>query len=87
MIDMAGTDNREPWDDYRQLLTELELYDPELLRRPRLVAANKMDEEPAPEKLEKFHKEVGLVDVVEISAAFDVGLEDLKNKMQQIVAA
>ena len=87
MIDMAGTDNREPWDDYRQLLTELELYDPELLRRPRLVAANKMDEEPAPEKLKKFHKEVGPVDVVEISAAFDVGLEDLKNKMQQIVAA
>ena len=38
-------------------------------------------------KLKKFHKEVGPVDVVEISAAFDVGLEDLKNKMQQIVAA
>ena len=51
LIDMAGTDEREPWDDYRQLLTELELYDPALLKRPRLVAANKMDEAPAPEKL------------------------------------
>ena len=39
------------------------------------------------EKLKEFHKEVGPVDVVEISAAFDVGLEDLKKKMQQIVAA
>tara|TARA_B100001029_G_scaffold172863_1_gene171069 strand:+ start:1870 stop:2991 length:1122 start_codon:yes stop_codon:yes gene_type:complete len=87
MIDMAGTDNREPWDDFRQLLTELEMYNPELLNRPRLVAANKMDEEPAAEKLKQFQKEVGLVDVVEISAAFDLGLEDLKIKMQQIVAA
>ena len=28
LLDMAGTDAREPWDDYKNLLTELELYDP-----------------------------------------------------------
>jgi len=86
LIDMAGTDEREPWDDYNQLLTELELYDPALLKRPRLVAANKMDEAPAPEKLKEFRAKLGQVDIVEISAAFDLGLEELKNKMQQIVA-
>jgi GTP-binding protein len=86
IIDMAGTDNREPWDDYRQLLTELEKYNSDLLSRPRLVAANKMDEEVSIEKLKQFLKEVGPIDVVEISAAFDLGLEDLKKKMQQIVA-
>ena len=31
LLDMAGTDGRLPWDDYRQLLTELELYDATLL--------------------------------------------------------
>ena len=36
---MAGTDNRQPWDDYRSLLQELELYNPEMLERPRLVVA------------------------------------------------
>ena len=87
LIDMAGIDEREPWDDYNQLLTELELYDPDLLNRPRLVAANKMDEEAAPEKLKEFRAKLGQVDVVEIAAAFDLGLEELKNKMQQIVAA
>jgi len=87
LIDMAGTDEREPWDDYSQLLIELELYDPELLNRPRLVAANKMDEEPAPEKLKAFRAKLGQMDVVEIAAAFDLGLEELKNKMEQIVAA
>ena len=86
LIDMAGTDEREPWDDYGQLLTELELYDPALLKRPRLVAANKMDEAPAPEKLKAFRAKLDQVDIVEISAAFDLGLEELKNKMQQIVA-
>jgi hypothetical protein len=46
-----------------------------------------MDEEVSIEKLKQFHKEVGPIDVVQISAAFDIGLEDLKKKMQQIVAA
>src|SRR5262245_53950271 len=41
LLDMAGTDARAPWDDYKQLLSELELYDPALLDRPRLVVANK----------------------------------------------
>ncbi|HOB32350.1 MAG TPA: GTPase ObgE, partial [Verrucomicrobiota bacterium] len=30
LLDMAGTDGRAPWDDYRNLLKELELYDPAL---------------------------------------------------------
>ena len=87
LIDMAGIDEREPWDDYEQLLNELKLYDPGLLNRPRLVAANKMDEAIAPEKLKSFRSKLSQVDIVEISAAFDLGLEELKNKMQQIVAA
>ena len=33
LLDMAGTDNRAPWDDYKQLLKELELYDPALLEK------------------------------------------------------
>ena len=43
LLDMAGTDGRKPWDDYKQLLKELELYDPGLLERPRYIVANKMD--------------------------------------------
>ena len=43
LVDMAGVDGRDPRDDYKHLLRELELYDPALLRKPRLVAANKMD--------------------------------------------
>src|ERR1700722_10276003 len=53
LLDMAGTDNRKPWDDYKQLLSELELYDPALLEKPRLVVANKMDEAVAEKNLKE----------------------------------
>src|SRR5664280_1578138 len=54
LLDMAGTDNRKPWDDYKQLLKELELYDPALLKKERLVVANKMDESAAEKYLKQF---------------------------------
>src|SRR5205085_4234039 len=37
LLDMAGADGRAPWDDYKNLLNELELYDATLLEKPRLV--------------------------------------------------
>ena len=48
LLDMAGSDGRDPRDDYATLLRELELYDPALLKKPRLVVANKMDLARAP---------------------------------------
>ncbi len=54
VVDMAGTDGRNPYDDYKQLLAELKLYDPGLLEKPRLVAANKMDELAAAANLRRF---------------------------------
>ncbi|MDD2708056.1 MAG: GTPase ObgE [Verrucomicrobiae bacterium] len=56
LLDMAGGDGREPWDDYKKLLKELELYNPEIMKKPRLVAANKMDLPEAVEKLPKFKR-------------------------------
>ncbi|GIT12680.1 MAG: hypothetical protein CM1200mP34_0860 [Verrucomicrobiales bacterium] len=50
------------------------------------VAANKMDGAAAQENLGAFRAKLGQAEVVEIPGAFDVGLEELKNKMQQIVA-
>jgi GTP-binding protein len=66
IIDMAGTDARDPRDDYKHLLNELKLYDPALLDKPRLVAANKMDVPESAALLTKFKKR-HKVDVIEIS--------------------
>jgi GTP-binding protein len=85
LLDMAGTDGRKPWDDYKQLLKELELYDPGLLEKDRLVVANKMDEAVAEENLKQFKKKIKRVPVLPISAAFDQGLEKFKNTIREAV--
>ena len=85
LLDMAGTDNRAPWDDYKQLLRELELYDPALLERPRLVVANKMDEPVAEANLKQFKKKIKKVSLLPISAAFDQGIEKFKQTIREEV--
>lgn len=85
LLDMAGTDGREPADDYRQLLDELSLYDENLLKKPRLVVANKMDEPVAEANLKKFKRTVRRVSVLPISAAFDEGLEKFKKLIREKV--
>jgi GTP-binding protein len=87
LLDMAGTDGREPWDDYKQLLKELELYDPELLKRPRLVVANKIDEAAAEEKLKQFKKKIKKVSLLPISAAFGAGMDKFKQTIREAVEA
>ena len=87
LLDMAGTDNRNPWDDYKQLLKELELYKPELLEKPRLVVANKMDEAVAEKNLKEFKKKIKKVPVMCISAAFDQGMAEFKQTIREEVEA
>jgi GTP-binding protein len=85
LLDMAGTDNRKPWDDYKQLLRELELYDSALLEKPRLVVANKMDEAVAEKNLTQFKTKIKKVKVLPISAAFDQGMEKFREKIREEV--
>ncbi|KXU35471.1 GTPase ObgE [Cephaloticoccus primus] len=80
LIDMAGTDARDPRDDYAQLLRELELYDPVLLEKPRLVAANKMDLPEAKAWLPKF-KRRHKAEILEISCLEGKGLDRLKTEL------
>ncbi len=86
LLDMAGTDNRKPWDDYKQLLKELEYYDPDLLDRPRLVVANKMDEPAAEKMLKQFKTKFKKLTVLPIAAAFDQGIEKFKDAIRKAVA-
>jgi GTP-binding protein len=86
LLDMAGADGRVPWDDYNSLLRELELYDPALLDKQRLVVANKMDEPVAEENLKKFKRRVPKTPVLPIAAAFDEGIEKFKKTIRDAVS-
>ena len=86
ILDMAGIDDRKPWDDYEKLLFELGQYDPEMLNKP-LVAANKMDEDAAGPNLKEFRKRFPKVEILEIMAAIDEGVPELKERFRQAAAA
>ena len=67
------------------LLNELELYDPALLEKPRLVVANKMDEPVAEENLKKFKRRVRKTPLLPIAAAFDQGIGNFKKMIREAV--
>jgi len=76
MVD-AATVEGEPIDHYREVCHELEAYEPELLERPRMLVANKIDLSPSAERLELLRAvaaEEG-IDYAEASAADDRGLD------------
>jgi len=85
LLDMAGTDARDPLDDYKHLLAELKNYQPELLKKPILVAANKMDEEVSLENLKRFKKKFKKVKIWKISCLTGEGLDELKVELKEEV--
>ena len=84
VIDMAGTDGREPWRDYEVLKKEIDEYSTELAERPALVVANKMDEEVAQENFPRFVKETG-VEPIAVSCASRDGLDAFKEALRKMV--
>ena len=84
MVDMAGTDGRDPSDDYENLVRELGLYSPELIKKPMIVAANKMDEDAAAENLKTFRKRHKGLDIIPISCLSEEGIPKLKSEIYDI---
>jgi GTP-binding protein len=58
VLDMGGVDGRNPWDDFKNLRNELELYMKGLSSRPAIIVANKMDLPEAEENLSRLRCEV-----------------------------
>ena len=86
VIDMAGTDGREPWTDYEVLKREIEEYSAELSERPAIVVANKMDVPVSRENLERFVKETGVTPIESTCAAGPgEGLAAFKAALRDIV--
>lgn len=78
VIDMSGSEGRDPYEDYVQINKELGEYKYGLLDRPQIIVANKMDLDPAEENLEEFKKKVGDdVKIYPIIAPIHEGLDAL----------
>ena len=83
VLDMAGVDGRTPHDDYENLREELEYHDPELMNKPSVVVANKMDLPEAESNRDEFFKKTG-IETIAVSAVTGDGLTDLRNAIHSI---
>jgi GTP-binding protein len=81
VVDVAGSEGRNPVEDLQRLRKELDLYDPLLSQRPWFVIANKMDLAGAEENLHALRNKFSKIDIVPVSAAKDEGIDGLKERL------
>jgi GTPase len=86
VVDVAGSEGRNPIEDLQQLRKEIDLYDPLLSPRPWFVIANKMDLPGAKENLAALRKKFPKIDILAISAAKGEGTGELKIKLEAMLA-
>jgi GTP-binding protein len=86
VVDMAGSEARDPVSDLEILRREIREYDEELARFPWKVVANKMDLEGATEHLANFRQRFPKVEIIPISAESGEGMDDLRRMLDSEVA-
>lgn len=87
VVDMAGSEGRDPIEDFKTINKELVSYNEILAKRPQIVAANKMDLPEAEENLAAFKAALGdEYEIFSISAVTGQGLEPLLFRVAEVVA-
>lgn len=90
VVDAASTEGRDPVADIQAINKELKAYNPELLTRPQIIAANKMDafyqeEEESPiDRLRREFEPKG-IQVVPISAVSGQGVKELLYQVNELL--
>ncbi len=89
MVDAAGSEGRDPIADIYAINKELEAYNPEIAKRPQVIAANKMDiiyedENTVIEKLNAEFSPKG-IKVFPISAVSGKGIKELLYQVRDML--
>lgn len=90
VVDVAGSEGRNPIEDFDKINNELQQYSEHVANKPQIVAANKMDliEEDDPQYLEfKEYVESKGYKVFPISAPIYVGVPELMAEAAKILAS
>lgn len=85
VIDMAGTEGRDPYDDYLLINKELEDFNKKLLTKPMVIIANKMDIDGAKENLDKFKEKVKDKKIFEVTALTNSGLVQVVDYLSDLL--
>ncbi len=87
VIDVAGTEGRDPIDDFNKINDELKKYSEKLAERKQIIVANKIDsmqDDSNMENLVKLAKEKDM-EIYKISAVTGEGLNELFNHVSEII--
>lgn len=87
VIDVAGTEGRDPIDDFNKINDELKKYSEKLSERKQIIVANKIDsmqDDINMKNLENLAKEKNL-EMYKISAVTGEGLNELFNHVSEII--
>lgn len=85
VIDMSGFEGRDPYNDYLLINQELKEFNSKLLDKPQIIIANKMDIDEAKNKLEEFKKKVKNIDIFEVSALSNTGLQKVVDHLSEML--
>ena len=81
VVDVAGSEGRNPVEDLQNLRREIDLYDPTLSSRAWFVVANKMDLPGAKENLKALQERFPKLQILPTSAAKGEGIDALKQAL------
>ncbi|WP_066688229.1 GTPase ObgE [Christensenella intestinihominis] len=85
VLDIAGSEGRDPLDDYVKIREELKSYSQQLAERPERVVANKADLPEAEENLARFREKYPDKEVFLTSAATRKGIDELRAAMMEVL--
>lgn len=87
VIDMSGSEDRNPYEDYLKINKELELFSSKLIKKPMIIIANKMDIEKSQQNLIEFKKKLANknIKIFETSALNEEGLKDCLIELANLV--
>ena len=88
VVDVSGSEGRDPVEDFDAITAELEQYSEDLAKRPQIVCANKVDIMEDPENLERLraHVESKGYPLFEISAAAHQGTRQVVSKVAEMLS-
>ena len=85
LVDISGSEGRDPLDDYKKINHELVSYSDQLNLKHKVLVANKMDLPGAEENLKRFKKKYRKQKIIPISAIKKEGLKELLKEISDLL--
>ena len=88
VVDAASTEGRDPVEDIKTIMNELKNYDENLLKRPQLIAANKIDAiyDEENDEIERIQAAFPDIKVFPISGVSGKGIQELLYELVNVLS-